>query len=469
MDRAIWWIRRDMRLTDNQALVEAIRQSNEIIPLFILDSKLINSPKRSDKRLSFLYLGLKQLDTDLRQVGSRLIVRRGDPVTILSKFVNQEKVDGIFAEVDFSPYARNRDARVAAGFPFTLIGSPGLRHPKEVLKDDGAAYTVYTPYMRAWKKHSIPGRRELLAMPDRIVTPNGIDSEPFPEPINDRGEIYYRPGEVEANYRLERFAEINKGGIFGYGELRNRMDIDGTSGLSPYLRFGMISARQAVVTATEAVQLAPAPEEENGAITWVNELIWREFYISILYHFPEVAKQSFRPELRNIRWKNNQGDFNAWKCGATGYPAVDAGMRQLNATGWMHNRARMIAASFLVKDLMIDWRQGEAYFMRQLVDGDPAANNGGWQWTAGTGTDAAPYFRIFNPILQGQKFDPAGRYVRRWVPELERVPDDYIHQPWMMPFALQAKIGCTIGKTYPAPMVDHNEQRQLALAMYGRR
>ena len=469
MDRAIWWIRRDLRLGDNQALAEAIRHADEVIPLYILDSKLINGRKSSKKRLAFLYLGLRQLDADLRKLGSRLIVRWGDPVGVLSKFVNEQKVGGIFAEADFSPYARSRDSRVAAGQPLALVGSPGLRHPNEVLKDDGAAYTIFTPYMRAWKKHGIPERQDLLAKPERIVTPDIIEGAVLPEPIKDSGEIHFHPGEEEGNRRLERFIEINKGGIFNYADLRNRMDLGGTSELSPYLRFGMISARQAVVAANEAIQLAADPEGENGADTWLNELIWREFYISILYHFHEVATQSFRPELRKIKWKNNQDDFYAWKCGATGYPVVDAGMRQMAGTGWMHNRARMITASFLVKDLMIDWRQGEAHFMRQLVDGDPSANNGGWQWTAGTGTDAAPYFRIFNPIIQGKKFDPKGAFIRRWVPELERVPDDYIHEPWLMPPAMQANTGCTIGKTYPAPIVDHKEQRQLTLAMYGRR
>jgi deoxyribodipyrimidine photo-lyase len=411
MDRAIWWIRRDLRLADNQALTEALRQAREVVPLFILDPKLVNSRNNSEKRLSFLYYGLRKLDADLRKLGSRLVVRRGNPAETLTRLNEDYNISRIFAEADFSPYARKRDARVAAMLPLELVGSPGLRHPDAVVKENGAAYTVYTPYMRAWKKHGIPGRRELLPTPERIVTPDVIYGEPFPEPLIASGETQFQPGEKEANLRLERFIENKRGSIFGYGDLRNRMDIDGTSGLSPYLRFGMISARQAVAAANEAIQLAAGPEGESSAQTWMNELVWREFYISILYHFPDVAKQSFRPELREMQWKDDSDDFNAWIGGATGYPVVDAGMRQLNTIGWMHNRARMITASFLVKDLLIDWRLGEAYFMRHLVDGDPAANNGGWQWTAGTGTDAAPYFRIFNPILQGQKFDPDGTYI----------------------------------------------------------
>jgi deoxyribodipyrimidine photo-lyase len=243
--------------------------------------------------------------------------------------------------------------------------------------------------------------------------------------------------------------------------------VDGTSALSPYLRFGMISARQAVDAARAAVNQAQNSQERNSAQTWLTELIWREFYVHILYHFPHVRKTAFRPELANIRWKNDPDDFSAWQTGRTGYPVVDAGMRQLLELGWMHNRARMITASFLVKDLLIDWRWGERHFMQQLLDGDPAANNGGWQWTAGTGTDAAPYFRVFNPTLQGMKFDPRGDYVRRYVPELAHVPDPYIHEPWKMPADVQRQAGCLIGVDYPQPIVDHSAARKRALERFG--
>jgi len=244
------------------------------------------------------------------------------------------------------------------------------------------------------------------------------------------------------------------------------MDLDGTSGLSPYLRFGMVSARQAAWAARQAEAWAKNAAERQGAETWLNELIWREFYAAILYHFPYVRRMAFRQGLRNIPWRDDPAGFAAWADGRTGYPVVDAAMRQLNATGWMHNRARMIAASFFTKDLLIDWRQGERYFMQRLLDGDPASNNGGWQWTAGTGTDAAPYFRVFNPVLQGSKFDPHGAYVRRWVPELVDVPEAYIHSPWEMPADVQKQAGCWIGKDYPAPIVDHHQARQLVLAAY---
>jgi deoxyribodipyrimidine photo-lyase len=469
MERAIWWIRRDLRLADNPALAEAIKQSGQIIPLYILDPVLLDNPDTSRKRLTFLYGGLLELDANLRNIGSRLIIRRGMPAEVLSQLTEEAEIEGIFAEADFSPYARRRDAKVAASLPLNLIASTSVRHPTDVVKNDGFAYTVFTPYMKTWKNRDMPGRMDLIPIPEKIYTPESVTGEPFPEFDKPSNHMDFIPGEEEASRRLERFTIDIAGGIFHYADQRNRMDLDGTSGLSPYLRFGMLSARQAVVAAWEAEQLASNQEGENSADTWLNEIIWREFYIAILYHFPEVSKMSFRPEYRQVQWRNDATEFAAWKNGVTGYPVVDAGMRQLATMGWMHNRARMITASFLVKDLLIDWQNGEAHFMSQLVDGDLAVNNGSWQWTAGTGTDAAPYFRIFNPILQGRKFDPLGNYIRRWVPELKAVPTEFIHQPWLMPSAQQTESGCIIGKNYPHPIVDHLVQRDLALAMYGRK
>jgi deoxyribodipyrimidine photo-lyase len=246
-------------------------------------------------------------------------------------------------------------------------------------------------------------------------------------------------------------------GLADYAGARDRMDLDGTSRLSPYLRFGMLSAREAVAAAREA-----------GATTWLDELIWREFYAQVLYHHPRARRESFREKYRDLAWSNDKEAFEAWQRGRTGYPIVDAGMRQLEALGWMHNRARMIVASFLTKDLLIDWRWGECHFMQQLVDGDPAANNGNWQWVAGTGTDAAPYFRIFNPVTQGKKHDPEGAYVKRWVPELADVPVERVHEPWTLSREAQREAGCVIGEDYPAPIVDHNAARERALATYKR-
>jgi deoxyribodipyrimidine photo-lyase len=275
-------------------------------------------------------------------------------------------------------------------------------------------------------------------------------------------------GATHARQALAAFAQGADAPIYGYGQGRNRLDWDGTSALSPYLRFGMISPREPVIAAQQAITVAPHAAARASAEAWLSELIWREFYIGILYHFPHVARQAFRPALRDIAWSNDETAFAAWCEGRTGYPVVDAAMRQLAATGWLHNRARMIAASFLVKDLLIDWRWGERWFMQHLVDGDPAANNGGWQWTAGVGTDTAPYFRVFNPVLQAAKFDPYGAFVRAWLPELHRVPDEFVHEPWRMPTHVQRAARCIIGYDYPAPIVNHAFARARALAAYQR-
>ena len=236
--------------------------------------------------------------------------------------------------------------------------------------------------------------------------------------------------------------------------------------LSPYFRFGMLSVRKVVAEVQKKIQNTLDPVIIQGCYAWINELIWREFYQSILYHFPYVLSSSFKPKMRDIPWRNAPEGLQAWKAGLTGFPIVDAGMRQLKETGWMHNRARMIVASFLVKDLLINWQEGESWFKKMLIDGDPASNNGGWQWIAGTGTDAAPYFRIFNPVSQGKKFDPNGNYVRRWVPELRNLPDQFIHNPWEMPISEQQRVNVIIGKDYPDHIVDHASARERVLYAY---
>ncbi len=312
-----------------------------------------------------------------------------------------------------------------------------------------------------WRSLPLPGSP--LPEPARLPALPQLTSLEFPTAPRHPVDSSFPASETEGQRRLARFADLKIG---KYADDRNRMDLDGTSGMSPYLRFGMVSARQVTWTAYQAVAKAQNASERQGAEAWLNELIWREFYVASLYHFPVVRRAAFRPELRQIPWREDPAGLAAWSEGRTGYPVVDAAMRQLNATGWMHNRARMIAASFLTKDLLIDWQRGERYFMQRLLDGDPAANNGGWQWTAGTGTDAVPYFRVFNPVLQGRKFDPLGAFVRRWVPELADVPKAYVHSPWEMPTDIQKQVGCRIGKDYPGPIVDHYQARQRVLAEY---
>jgi deoxyribodipyrimidine photo-lyase len=466
MKSALWWIRRDLRLTDNEALNAAISSCGQVLPVFIVDRALLASPYVGSKRLAFLFSGLRQLDADLRLRGSHVIVREGEPEEQLTALMKESEASAIFAEEDFSPYAHRRDSRIARLLPLRLVNGLTIHPPGTVLKEDGSPYMVFTPFSRKWKALTSLPTDGITPAPAQIATPNGMRVQPIPsEPAPPPG-VDIQAGEEEAQRRLAAFVDGEDPAIFRYAETRNRLDLDGTSQLSPYLRFGMLSARQAAVTALAALEAAPDEAAGKGAETWLNELIWREFYVNILHHFPYVRGESFRTDLRDIPWDNDEAAFAAWRDGRTGYPVVDAAMRQLTYSGWMHNRARMIVASFLVKDLLIDWRWGERWFMRHLVDGDPAANNGGWQWTAGTGTDAAPYFRVFNPILQGRKFDPDGAFIRRWVPELSDVPDEFVHQPWQMPSEVQRSSDCIIGQDYPRPIVAHKHMREQALALY---
>jgi deoxyribodipyrimidine photo-lyase len=460
MNTGIWWIRRDLRLADNEALTAVLRAHSALIPLFIIDPALLRSPYVGPKRLAFLWAGLRQLDADLRRRGSYLLVRQGQPANVLATVLNDTGATAVYAEADYSPYARQRDQAIQARLPLRLLPGVTVHPPDDVLRPDGQPYTVFTPFSKRWRQRPLPHPSAILPAPDHIPTPANIPGDNLPDlPTTD----LFPAGEAEAQRRLRAFTQA---AIYRYADERNRVDLNATSQLSPYLRFGMISARQTAVATQSAYETAANENGRAGATTFLNELIWREFYSAILYHFPHVRQGSFRREYDAIGWHNDPADFAAWQHGQTGFPIVDAAMRQLQQTGWLHNRARMIVASFLVKDLLIDWRWGERHFMAHLLDGDPAANNGGWQWTAGVGTDAAPYFRIFNPALQGVKFDPAGDYVRRWLPELTAVPDPYIHQPATMPLHVQQQCGVIIGQHYPHPIIDRALSRPRTLAAY---
>lgn len=459
---ALWWIRRDLRLTDNPALAQALAQAGIVIPVFILDPVILNSlyHRAAEKRKAFLFGGLRELEADLQARGSRLTLRYGLPLDVLAALMAETGASAIFAAEDFSPYAQERDTRVARHLPLTLVNGLTVYHPAAVRKANGEPYTVFTPFSRAWKAFPQPTAHDLLPAPTRLPSPPKLASHELP---SAHSPSHCLPGEVHARATLRAFVGQS---IFAYSERRNQLDGDGTSALSPYLRFGMLSAREAVVAAYTAIASASEAHAKKSAEAWLTELIWREFYCTILYHFPEVLHRPFRPKLRHMAWADDQSAFTAWCEGRTGYPVVDAALRQLVETGWMHNRARMITASFLVKDLLIDWRCGERWFMQHLIDGDPAANNGGWQWTAGVGADAAPYFRVFNPVLQSRKFDPYGDFARAWLPELRRVPDAFIHEPWTMPDDVQRLAHCIIGQDYPAPIVDHAFARARALQVY---
>lgn len=452
MSLAIWWIRRDLRLADNPALRAALDQYPAVLPVFILDPALLKQP--APRRQAFLFAGLRYLDEELRRRGSRLLLRSGDPLEVLESLMVESAAQAIFAAEDYSPYAQQRDEKISRRLPLKKVQDVTIHHPSLVLKPDAQPYSVYGAFRRAWLRLPLP-EHAAWSPPERFQPVPSLPSQPLPEfdALAD-----FPPGESEARRRLAHFVN---GPIFTYAEGRDRLDLEGTSALSPYLRFGMLSPLQAYWAARGAASAAPDAAAGAGCETWLNELIWREFYFAILYHFPFVAKTAFRPALRGVAWRDPTGeaapDWQAWQLGRTGYPLVDACMRQMLNTGWMHNRGRMIVASFLVKDLLINWQEGERWFMRQLVDGDLAANNGGWQWTAGVGTDAAPYFRIFSPVSQGKKGDPHGNFIRQWLPELAGLPDAYIHQPWLAPDP---------PKNYPPPIVDHALARQRVLAAY---
>ena len=454
----IWWIRRDIRLHDNQALSAALATDLPVVPIYILDDNLL---KQSNlKRLNFLFENLHSLDTFLQEKGNHLIIRSGNPFNCLKNLFRESNADAIFTEADFSPYAKDRDEKIASAVPLHLLPGMSIRAPSEVYKQDGKPYTVFTPYSHQWHS-SIPSFPP-LKIPDQIPALFDLTSEPIPASIP---HPLFPAGERIAVERLQDF--LNKH-IQTYSMNRDLVGVEGTSNLSPYFHFGVLSARSAYYLAELQKQNQVSIQAVNSIEAWINELVWRDFYIMILSEFPHVLKEAFRESYNRIAWRNAEVDFRAWKAGETGYPLVDAGMRQLQETGWMHNRARMIAASFLCKDLLINWQWGESWFNEQLIDGDLAANNGGWQWCAGCGTDATPYFRVFNPIIQSRKFDPTGVYIRTWIPELRNVPTQFIHTPWEMPLELQTKVRCEVGKNYPNRIIEHAFARQRALDAYRR-
>jgi deoxyribodipyrimidine photo-lyase len=467
MTRSIIWFRRDLRLADNAALATAIRQG-EVIPAFVIDPVLLNSDRVGAKRIAWLAANLRELDRSLRQRGSQLIVRRGEPAAELLKLARETEATNVYFNLDLTPYARKRDQRVALeleaqGVTVETFDDMTIHHPEEIVTLTGRPYQVFTVFKRAWLALPKPAADEAESLPEHMPLPEAVTSLPI-----DFEESIELPaaGEDAALDRLNRFLEET---IYGYGEGRNLLDRAATSFLSPYLRFGALSIRQSYWGAKAAIDLATDKAAQQSAEAWLNELIWREFYLALLYHFPHTIDQPLREQYRDFEWLDDDESFAAWCEGRTGYPVVDAAMRMLNATGWMHNRARMIVASFLTKDLLIDWRKGEQYFIQQLIDGDSASNSGGWQWAAGVGADAQPFFRVFNPTLQGQRFDPEGVFVKQWLPELAHVPIEFVHEPWKMSEADQRRYNVVIGRDYPAPIIDHAFARDRALRHYRNR
>ncbi|HEX5067258.1 MAG TPA: deoxyribodipyrimidine photo-lyase [Myxococcota bacterium] len=458
--RAIHWFRNDLRLADNTALAEACR-ADVLAPVFVFDERLLGAASMGAPRVRFLRESVAALARRLEARGSRLIVRRGDPRALIPELARELRADVVSWNRDATPYARRRDAAVREalrrmGVEVRECLDRTVFEADAVRTREGRPYTVYTPFRRAWfaryqedPPQPAPARR-MPPPPARLAA----GALPSAEALGARSDATKLPaaGEEAARRRLRRFLARDAG---DYAKRRDFPALDATSRLSPYLRFGALSIRACFREAREVA--ADDPRAARGIAKWLDELVWREFYAAILASFPHVLRGAFRREYDRVRWDDAPRGFRAWCEGRTGYPLVDAGMRQLRETGWMHNRARMVVASFLAKDLLVDWRRGERFFLQRLVDGDPASNDGGWQWAASTGTDAQPYFRVFNPVAQGLRFDPDGAYVRRYVPELARLAGAAAHEPWKSP---------QLARDYPAPIVDHAERREEALARY---
>lgn len=428
MDKVnIFWFRRDLRLEDNCGLYHALKSNHPVLLLFIFDTDIIDELPEYDARLTFIFNALDSMKKKLQsEYQSSIAFYHGKPQNIFSDLIEDYDIQTVFTNRDYEPYAQKRDKDIEylldqKGIAFKTFKDLVVFEKSEVVKNDGKPYLVFTPYMRKWKK--VFEDYNLPIFPSEKHLNNLFQSDNLPHlSLDDMG---FKTSSMKVpGYNLS--AEL----IENYGKTRDKPAIEGTSRLSPYLRFGLVGYRK-------VVKKALAAKDE----TYFNELIWREFYMMILYHFPKSVDHAFKEKYDRIEWRNDKDEFEKWTKGQTGYPIVDAGMRQLNETGWMHNRVRMIVGSFLCKHLLIDWRWGEAYFAKKLLDYEMSSNVGGWQWVAGSGVDASPYFRIFNPYSQTDKFDKDKQYIKKWVPEFDTVD-------------------------YPEPMVNHKEARERCLATY---
>ena len=465
---SIVWFRRDLRLQDNAALSAAISRDGGVIPVFIVspeDEGSLGAPSRW-----WLDKSLRSLSGSLEKAGSRLIIRAGRAERILPKLVEETNATSVIMNRRYEPATNARDERImnaleAEGIVVSAFNDSLLFDPSVVRNRTGGPYRVFTPYWKRLLEMGDPG----LPMP--TTKPIPAPSQ-WPESANldDLGLVrqgddgdgwgkYWQPGETSA---LKTFKRFLQDGIHDYSDRHNLPGENGTSRLSPHLHFGEISPRRVWHDIRKSNELG----DDQGSNPYLRQLVWREFSYYLLHHFPESVRAPLRKPFESFPWRDDMDGLEAWKNGLTGYPLVDAGMRELSATGWMHNRVRMVAASFLVKHLMIHWLEGAKWFMEKLVDADLANNTMGWQWTAGSGADAAPYFRVFNPVLQGTRFDRNGEYVRKWVPELAALPDRYIHCPWKAPEDVVTSAGVEIGRDYPACVVDHDFARARALNAY---
>lgn len=463
----IFWFRRDLRLDDNIGLHQAVRSGKRVLPVFILDPKLQRGAWFSRNRRAFLLDALTALDSRLWQIGARLLVLEGDPLEALASVISETEASALYFNRDYTPFARARDLEVerSLGIAIHAFDDGLLITPQELRKNDGAPFKVYTAFRRRWISLEKPPISELGFRSQHFLNTPKLHALDLLRRARDRVQPQAPLPAADEIFGQKRLASYVSQAIGAYKSTRNDLAIDpvsqepaaGPSFLSPFLRVGLLSPRQVYWAARDRCASSPDASFRQSIETFLGQIIWREFFMHIMFHFPRVRYGNFRREYDRVKWRRAPAELDAWQEGRTGYPIVDAAMRQLRAIGWMPNRARMFTASFLSKHLLIHWAAGEAHFMRHLLDGDPAANNGGWQWAAGTGTDAQPYFRIFNPVRQSKKFDKAGDYIRYWLPELRHLPERLIHEPWQ----LQSK-----SLDYPAPIVDHYEARERALSAF---
>ena len=479
---ALVWLRRDLRLDDHAALATALRHADRVALCFVFDRSILDPLPRSDRRVAFIRESLVDVEARLRQLGGALWVTHGTPADAIPALAERLGARVVVAAQDYEPAAIERDRKVAArlaasGRELITCKDHAIFDRSEVLTLDGRPFSVFSPYKRAWL-------RALEAAPGALAAHDAAIAGRLPAPQSDTeqtdgwrqtgiptlealgftpvqlSEAGIAPGSSGAEKLLADFGSR----IGRYGEARDFPGLKGPSYLSVHMRFGTLSVRHAARLARRAIENDAAARA--GAETWLSELIWRDFYFQILWHHPRVVERAFRPEYDAIAWTDDEALYAAWCEGRTGYPLIDAAMAQINRTGYMHNRLRMVVASFLTKDLGLDWRWGERYFAEHLIDFDLSANNGGWQWASSSGCDAQPYFRIFNPVTQSQRFDPEGRFIRRYLPQLANLSNKDIHAPWLAPAMVLAGAGVSLGKNYPRPVVDHDQARQATLARY---
>ena len=465
---ALFWFRRDLRLDDNVGLYQALRAAQRVHCAFVFDRAILGRlPRRDDRRVEFIHGSVAELARALEALGGGLHVLHADARNAIPDLAARLEVDAVFANGDYEPFARGRDAAVEAalarqGRQMHLAKDQALFEKSEILNASGRPFTVFTPYRNAWRKRldeHATADHDVAAIARGRLAGGAEDAVPGLEALGfertNLHDIGLAAGMSGGRAALQEFAAR----IDRYADDRDFPARPGASRLSVHNRFGTVSVR--------ALARLALSHGSAGAEKWLAEIAWRDFFFQLLWHFPRIERSAFRSEFDTLEWPGGGAHLEAWKQGRTGYPLVDAAMRELLRTGYMHNRLRMVAASFLVKDLLVDWRAGQDHFADWLNDFDLAANNGGWQWAASTGCDPQPYFRIFNPVTQSERFDPEGRFIRAALPELSRVPPEFVHAPWTMPEAVQAAAGCIIGRDYPGPVVDHAEQRRKALALFG--